>query len=95
MRAFQQTMIEIAFLHNRFVNGTAPRDVNTRMLALLDRAAALRPYVILPPELPQPTLPSGPAGPTGPAVVPGWVPPGLPEWYGPGAGTRPSGTGWS
>ena len=92
LRAFQQTMIEIAFLHNRFVDGTAPRDVNARMLALLDRAAALRPYVILPPELGQPTLGGGPPGP-GP--VPGWVPPGLPEWYGPGAGTRPSGAGWS
>lgn len=89
LRAFQQTMIEIAFLHNRFVNGTAPRDVNTRMLGLLDRAAALRPYVVLPPELPQPTLPGGPAG------TAGWVPPGLPEWYGPGAGTRAPGAGWS
>jgi hypothetical protein len=101
MRAFQQTMIEIAFLHNRFVDGSAPRDVNARMLVLLDRAAALRPYVILPPELGRPTIggPSvggpPPGGPTGPASVPAWVPPGLPEWYGPGAGTRPSGAGWS
>lgn len=95
MRAFQQTMIEVAFLHNRFVEGTAPRDVNTRMLGLLDRAAALRPYVILPPELGPRTLGGGPPAPTPPASVPGWVPPGLPEWYGPGAGTRPSGAGWS
>jgi protease PrsW len=94
MRAFQQTMIEIAFLHNRFVDGTAPRDVNARMLVLLDRAAALRPYVILPPELGRPTLGAGPPPPST-ASVPGWVPPGLPEWYGPGAGTRPSGAGWS
>ncbi|SEQ83486.1 PrsW family intramembrane metalloprotease [Microlunatus flavus] len=92
MRAFQQTMIEIAFLHNRFVNGTAPRDVNQRMLGLLDRAAALRPYVILPPEVPRPGYGGGPQPP---ATVPAWVPPGLPEWYGPGAGTRPSGAGWS
>ena len=89
MRAFQQTMIEIAFLHNRFVDGSAPRDVNARMLALLDHAAALRPYVILPPELPT----RGGGGPQ-PATVPGWVPPGLPEWYGPGAGSRPAGAGW-
>ena len=82
MRAFQQTMIEIAFLHNRFVDGSAPRDVNARMLALLNRAAALRPYVIIPPELGH--LQGGP----------GWVPPGLPEWYGRGAGTRPTGAGW-
>lgn len=96
LRAFQQTMIEIAFLHNRFVDGSAPRDVNARMLTLLDRAAALRPYVILPPELGQPVL-GRPAvgGPAPPAAVPGWVPPGLPEWYGPGAGTRPSGASWS
>lgn len=98
MRAFQQTMIEIAFLHNRFVDGSAPRDVNARMGALLDRAAGLRPYVILPPELGQPGF-GGPAlgapPPLPPATVPSWVPPGLPEWYGPGAGTRPSGAGWS
>jgi RsiW-degrading membrane proteinase PrsW (M82 family) len=94
MRAFQQTMIEIAFLHHRFVDGTAPRDVNARMLALLDHAAALRPYVILPPELGQAPMGGGPSAGL-PTAAPGWVPPGLPEWYGPGAGTRPSGAGWS
>lgn len=52
MRAFQQTMIEIAFLHNRAVVGTPPRDLNARMLGLLERAAALRPWVLLPPPLP-------------------------------------------
>jgi RsiW-degrading membrane proteinase PrsW (M82 family) len=96
MRAFQQTMIEVAFLHHRFVDGSAPRDVNARMLALLDRAAALRPYVVLPPELGQPVLPGPPpgGGSPAPASAPAWVPPGLPEWYGPGAGTRPPGAGW-
>ena len=71
--------------------------MNARMLTLLDHAAALRPYVILPPELGRPTLGGPPfgGGPTAPAAVPAWVPPGLPEWYGPGAGTRPSGSGWS
>ena len=59
-------MIEIAFLHNRAVNGTAPRDVNQRMNRLLQQAAALRPYVILPPPLPTP----GPPLPVGPP--PGW-----------------------
>ena len=93
VRAFQQTMIEIAFLHQRFVDGTAPRDVNARMLALLDHAAALRPYVILPPELGRPTLGGGP--PALSAAAPGWVPPDLPEWYGPGAGTDASGAGRS
>ncbi len=96
VRAFQQAMIEIAFLHNRFVEGSAPPDVNARMLALLDRAAALRPYVVLPPEQPRPPLGSGgPGADPGAASVPSWVPPGLPEWYGPGSGTRPSGAGWS
>ena len=64
VRAFQQTMIEIAFLHNRAVTGTAPRDLNSRMLALLERADALRPYVMLPPPLP--------------GMLPGWPAPGAP-----------------
>jgi hypothetical protein len=54
LRAYQQTMTEIAFLHNRGLNGTAPKDINQRMTALLHHAAALRPYVILPPPLPVP-----------------------------------------
>ena len=49
LRAYQQTLIEVAFLHHRALQGTPPRDVNQRMTALLQRAAALRPYVILPP----------------------------------------------
>ena len=49
LRAYQQTLIEVAFLHHRALQGTPPRDVNERMTALLQRAAALRPYVILPP----------------------------------------------
>jgi hypothetical protein len=46
--AYQQTLIEIAFLHSRAVHGTAPKDINQRMDILLRRAAQLRPYVILP-----------------------------------------------
>ncbi|HKH54710.1 MAG TPA: PrsW family intramembrane metalloprotease [Propionibacteriaceae bacterium] len=52
LAAYQQTLIEIAFLHSRAVHGTPPRDINQRMDMLLRRAAQLRPYVILP----QPTL---------------------------------------
>ena len=52
LRSFQQTMIEIAFLHNRAVTGNPPADLNPRMLSLLERAAALRPWVLLPPPLP-------------------------------------------
>ena len=54
LRAYQQTMTEVAFLHNRAVNGTAPPDVNQRMNLLLQRAALLRPYVVFPP--PPPTM---------------------------------------
>jgi RsiW-degrading membrane proteinase PrsW (M82 family) len=66
LRAYQQTMTEIAFLHNRAVHQQAPRDVNERMNALLQHAAALRPYVLLPPP---PSMP-GPPVPTTPP--PGW-----------------------
>jgi hypothetical protein len=52
VRAYQQTMTEVAFLHHRVVNGTAPADFNQRMNALLQRAAWLRPYVVFPPQLP-------------------------------------------
>jgi protease PrsW len=49
LRAYQQTVIEVAFLHSRALNGTAPDDLNQRMNALLQRASWLRPYVIFPP----------------------------------------------
>ena len=52
VRAYQQTMTEVAFLHHRAVNGTAPADLNQRMNGLLQRAAWLRPYVVLPPQSP-------------------------------------------
>ncbi len=66
-RAFQQTLIEIAFLHNRAVTGTAPPDLNPRMHALLEREAALRPWVLLPPPLgPSAGPPSGWSGAAAP-----------------------------
>ena len=52
VRAYQQTMTEVAFLHHRVVDGTAPADLNQRMNGLLHRAAWLRPYVVLPPQAP-------------------------------------------
>jgi RsiW-degrading membrane proteinase PrsW (M82 family) len=66
LHEYQQTMTEIAFLHHRAVNQTAPRDINERMNRLLQHAAALRPYVIMPPPPPMP----GPALPAPPP--PGW-----------------------
>jgi hypothetical protein len=66
LHEYQQTMTQVAFLHNRAVNQNAPRDINERMSALLQRAAELRPYVIMPPppRVPGPPLPAGPP--------PGW-----------------------
>jgi len=66
LHEYQQTMTQIGFLHNRAVNQHPPRDVNERMNALLQRAATLRPYVIMPPPpmMPGPGLPAGPP--------PGW-----------------------
>jgi protease PrsW len=61
VRAFQQTMTEIGFLHNRAVNHTPPRDINERMNGLLQHAAALRPYVVLPPAA-QPMVGPPPLG---------------------------------
>jgi RsiW-degrading membrane proteinase PrsW (M82 family) len=92
LRAFQQTLTEIAFLHLRALDNTAPPDVNQRMLGLLQKAQALRPWVILPPTVgrpslrwagstvPQPTPPPLPGPVSGPPVSPpaayGSPPPG-------------------
>ena len=51
VRAYQQTMIDMAFLHARASKGMAPVDVNERMGALRQRSVALAPYVILPPPM--------------------------------------------
>jgi protease PrsW len=68
LRAYQQTLTEVAFLHNRAVSGTAPPDVNQRMSLLLQRAALLRPYVVFPP--PPPTMVRPSAAPPGPWPTP-------------------------
>jgi protease PrsW len=65
LQGYQQTMIELAFLHSRAVHGSPPRDINRRVTALLQYGARLRPYVILPPAAPGPS-------------VQGWRPPQLP-----------------
>lgn len=49
MKAFQQTLIEMAFLHNQVRRGHAPPNAAARMGELTLRAAALRPYVVPPP----------------------------------------------
>jgi hypothetical protein len=68
LRAYQQTMTEVAFLHSRAMNGTAPPDLNQRMSQLLQRAALLRPYVVFPP--PPPTMVRPSAGSPGPWTSP-------------------------
>ena len=67
LRAYQQTLTEIAFLHQRAVLGTAPPDLNPRMTALLQRSTALRTYAIIPPP-PRPAM--------GPGLRPTPPPPG-------------------
>lgn len=90
LQAFQQTLTEIAFLHLRALDGTAPRDVNQRMLGLLQHAAALRPWVILPPSPGRPptpwqaALPPGEPAPAAPPLTPFAPPVGTPpSAYGP------------
>jgi RsiW-degrading membrane proteinase PrsW (M82 family) len=51
MREYQQEAIELAFLHNRYLRGLAPRDAGPRGSAMLQRLSMLRPYV----QFPQPT----------------------------------------
>ena len=48
MRDFQGQAIELGFLHDRFLRGTAPADVVPRGQAMVERLAALRPYVVFP-----------------------------------------------
>ena len=48
MREYQQQAIELGFLHDRYLRGTAPADVAARGQAMVDRLAVLRPYVAFP-----------------------------------------------
>jgi RsiW-degrading membrane proteinase PrsW (M82 family) len=48
MQEYQEQAIELGFLHDRFLRGTAPADVVPRGQAMVDRLAALRPYVVFP-----------------------------------------------
>ena len=48
MRDYQQAAIQLGFLHGRFLRGTAPADAVPRGQALVERLAALRPYVAFP-----------------------------------------------
>ena len=52
MREYQQQAVELGFLHDRFLRGTAPADVASRGAVMVDRLQALRPYVLMPPPRP-------------------------------------------
>jgi RsiW-degrading membrane proteinase PrsW (M82 family) len=86
---YQQALTEMAFLHNRVVSGTAPADFNQRMYEIQQRAALLRPGVILPPAAIAPPYPASGYGPGPGYVGPGYVGPG----YGPGPGLGPDAGG--
>jgi len=62
MREYQQQAIELAFLHDRYLRGTAPADVAERGSLMVDRLRGLRPYVGFPP----------PRSPSGPTPQPQW-----------------------
>jgi hypothetical protein len=48
MRSYQQAAIELAFLHHRFLRGTAPRNFSARGQAFVDRMQAVRPHISFP-----------------------------------------------
>ncbi|HEY0775700.1 MAG TPA: PrsW family intramembrane metalloprotease [Nocardioidaceae bacterium] len=48
MQQYQEQAIELAFLHDRLLRGTAPADAVPRGQAMVSRLAALRPYVVFP-----------------------------------------------
>jgi hypothetical protein len=48
MQEYQEQAIELGFLHDRFLRGTAPADVVPRGQAMVDRLAILRPSVVFP-----------------------------------------------
>jgi protease PrsW len=52
MKEYQQQAVELGFLHDRYLRGTAPPDFAARGTDMVQRLQALRPYVVFP----QPTL---------------------------------------
>jgi len=48
MREYQQQAVELGFLHDRYLRGTAPPDFAQRGAAMVHRLRALRPYVGFP-----------------------------------------------
>ena len=48
MREYQQQAIELGFLHDRYLRGTAPSDFSERGAVMVQRLHALRPYIAYP-----------------------------------------------
>ncbi len=48
MADYQQQAVELGFLHDRFLRGTAPADFAQRGQEMVNHLAALRPYVLFP-----------------------------------------------
>jgi RsiW-degrading membrane proteinase PrsW (M82 family) len=48
MREYQQQAVELGFLHDRYLRGTAPADFAQRGTLMVRRLDALRPYVLFP-----------------------------------------------
>ncbi len=49
MRDYQQQAVELGFLHDRYLRGSAPEDFAERGTVMVQRMAALRSYVMFPP----------------------------------------------
>jgi RsiW-degrading membrane proteinase PrsW (M82 family) len=60
MREYQQQAIELGFLHDRYLRGTAPADFSARGSAMVHRLQALRAYVLFPEHHGSQPLPLGP-----------------------------------
>jgi protease PrsW len=48
MREYQQQAIELGFLHDRYLRGTAPADFSRRGSVMVQRLRALRPFTVFP-----------------------------------------------
>jgi protease PrsW len=57
MREYQQQAIELGFLHNRYLRGSAPPDFAARGAEMVRRLRALRPYVSFPRPVGRPGAP--------------------------------------
>jgi RsiW-degrading membrane proteinase PrsW (M82 family) len=78
MADYQQAAVELGFLHDRFLRGTAPADFAERGTAIVQRMAALRPYLLFPPAVGDPA--AGTESPVdAPPGSPVDAPPGSPR----------------